>query len=94
LSLRELDHTFHARVKARLYIIRNRRTTPEPSIVKATLPDIAEKAVSSLKTRKGSATSTGYTRSPKRDGIDYNFIDVPTDFADEVKSPFYNKFHA
>ena len=28
----------------------------------------------------------------KRDGIDYNFIDVPADFAYEAKSPFDTKF--
>ncbi|BCM21831.1 hypothetical protein MJ8_56280 [Mesorhizobium sp. J8] len=48
LSSRKLDRTFHGRFKAHLYIIRNGRTTPAPGIVKATLPDIAEKAVSSL----------------------------------------------
>ena len=92
LSLRELDQTFHARVKARLYIIRNGRTTPEPSIVKATLPDIAEKAVSSLIKTQGIGDLYRLYAIAKRDGIDYNFIDVPTDFAVEAKSPFDNKF--
>ena len=64
LSLRELDKIFHARVKARLYIIRNGRTTPEPSIVKATLPDIAEKAVSSLVKTADIGDLYRYTRSP------------------------------
>ncbi|CAH2395226.1 patatin-like phospholipase family protein [Mesorhizobium escarrei] len=45
LSLREIDQTFHTRLKARLYIIRNGKTTAEPSIVKATLPDIGIRLV-------------------------------------------------
>ena len=92
LSLRELDQTFHARVKARLYIIRNSRTTPEPSIVKATLPNIAEKAVSSLIKTQGIGDLYRLYAIAKRDGIDYNFIDIPIDFAVEAKSPFDNKF--
>jgi len=28
----------------------------------------------------------------KRDRIDYNYIDIPTDFAVEAKSPFDNRF--
>jgi predicted patatin/cPLA2 family phospholipase len=48
LTLGELEKTFHTRVRARLYVIRNGRTTPEYSSVKPTLPSIGEKAVSSL----------------------------------------------
>lgn len=92
LSLRELDQTFHARVKARLYIIRNGRTTPEPSIVKATLPDIAEKAVSSLIKTQGIGDLYRLYAVAKRDGIKYSYIDIPTDFTVEAKSPFDNKF--
>ncbi|WP_167391990.1 patatin-like phospholipase family protein [Mesorhizobium sophorae] len=92
LSLRELDQTFHARVKARLYIIRNGRTTPEPSIVKATLPDIAEKAVSSLIKTQGIGDLYRLYAVAKRDGINYNYIDIPSDFTVEAKSPFDSKF--
>ncbi|TPJ32218.1 patatin-like phospholipase family protein [Mesorhizobium sp. B2-8-3] len=92
LSLRELDHAFHARVKARIYIIRNGRTTPEPSVVKATLPDIAEKAVSSLIKTQGIGDLYRLYAISKRDGIAYNFIDVPVDFTDEPKTPFENKY--
>jgi hypothetical protein len=86
------DQTFHARVKARLYIIRNGRTTPEPSIVKATLPDIAEKAVSSLIKTQGIGDLYRLYAVAKRDGINYNYIDIPTDFTVEAKSPFDSKF--
>ncbi|TPM34361.1 patatin-like phospholipase family protein [Mesorhizobium sp. B2-3-5] len=92
LSMRELDRTFHARVKARLYIIRNGRTTPVPGIVKATLPDIAEKAVSSLIKTQGIGDLYRLYAIARRDGIAYNFIDVPADFTDEPKTPFENKF--
>lgn len=92
LTLGEVNRTFHTRVKARLYIIRNGRTTPEPSIVKGTLPDIAEKAVSSLIKTQGIGDLYRLYAIAKRDGIDYNFIDIPTDFTVEAKSPFDNKY--
>jgi predicted acylesterase/phospholipase RssA len=92
LRLRELEQTFHASVKARLYIIRNGRTTPEPSIVKATLPDVAEKGVSSLIKADGIGDLYRLYAISKRDGIDYNCIDIPTDFAVESKTPFDNSY--
>ena len=92
LSLRELNQAFHVPVKVRLYIIRNGRTTPEPSIVKATLPDIAEKAVSSLIKTQGIGDLYRLYAIAKRDGIDYNYIDIPIDFAAEEKSPFDNSY--
>jgi hypothetical protein len=92
LTLGELNRTFHTRVKARLYIIRNGRTTPEPSIVKPTLPGIAEKAISSLIKTQGIGDLYRLYAISKRDGIDYNYIDIPTDFTVEAKSPFDNKF--
>ena len=92
LSLRELDQAFHVPVKARLYIVRNGRTTPEPSIVKATLPDIAEKAVSSLIKTQAIGDLYRLYAIAKRDGIDYNYIDVPVDFTVEEKSPFDSNY--
>jgi hypothetical protein len=92
LTLGELDKAFHARVKARLYVIRNGRTTPEYSSVKSTLPDIAEKAVSSLIKTQGIGDLYRLYAISKRDGIDYNYIDIPADFTVEAKSPFDNKF--
>jgi predicted acylesterase/phospholipase RssA len=92
LTLHALDQTFHTRVKVRLYVIRNGRTTPEPSIVKFTLPDIAEKAVSSLIKTQGIGDLYRLYAIAKRDGIDYNFIDIPTDFTVEEKTPFDNHY--
>jgi predicted acylesterase/phospholipase RssA len=92
LNLRELDQTFHARVKARLYIIRNGRTTPEPSLVKATLPDIAEKAVSSLIKTQAIGDLYRLYAIAKRDGIDYNYTDIPVEFTVEARSPFDTKY--
>ncbi|MET3521856.1 patatin-like phospholipase family protein [Mesorhizobium abyssinicae] len=92
LTLGALSQTFHTRVKARLYIIRNGRTTPEPSIVKATLPDIAKKAVSSLIKTQGIGDLYRLYAIARRDGIQYNYIDIPTDFTVEAKTPFDNKF--
>ena len=88
----ELDATFHTKVKAHLYVIRNGRTTPEYSSVKATLPSIAEKAVSSLIKTQGIGDLYRLYAVAKRDGIDYNYIDIPADFTLEEKRPFDNKF--
>jgi predicted patatin/cPLA2 family phospholipase len=92
LNLREIDQTFQTHVKARLYIIRNGRTTPEPSLVKATLPDIAEKAVSSLIKTQGIGDLYRLYAIAKRDGIDYNYIDIPAAFTAEARSPFDTKY--
>jgi len=92
LTLGALDKTFHRKVKARLYVIRNGRTTPEPSTVKITLPAIAEKAVSSSIKTQGIGDLYRLYAISKRDGIDYNYIDIPKDFTVEAKSPFDNKF--
>jgi hypothetical protein len=69
-----------------------RRTTPGYSSVKADLPDIAEKAVSSLIKTQGIGDLYRLYAIAKRDRIDYNYIDIPTDFTVEAKSPFDNKF--
>ena len=92
LTLGELDKTFHTKVKARLYVIRNGRTTPEYSSVKATLPSIAEKAVSSLIKTQGIGDLYRLYAIAERDKIDYNYIDIPPDFTVEAKSPFDKKF--
>jgi hypothetical protein len=92
LNLRELDRTFHAGVKAQLYIVRNGRATPEPSVVKATLPDISEKAVSSLIKTQGIGDLYRLYAIAKRDRIVYNYIDIPAAFTAEARSPFDAKY--
>ena len=76
--MHELDRTFHTRVTARLYVIRNGCTTPEPRIVKLTLRDIAEKAVSSPIKTQGIGDHNRLYAISGRHGIDYNFIDIQT----------------
>jgi hypothetical protein len=73
-------------------VIRNGRTTPEPSTVKITLPSVAEKAVSSLIKTQGIRDLNRLYAIAKRDDIDYNYIDIPIDFNVEAKSPFDKKF--
>jgi hypothetical protein len=92
LRLGAIDKTFHRRIKARLYVIRNGHTTPEPGTVKITLPAIAKKSVSSLiKTQAIGDLYRLYAIS-ERDGIDYHYVDVPADFTLEPKTPFDNRF--
>lgn len=92
LTLSELERAFHAKIKAHLFVIRNGRTAPEYSSVKATLPSIAEKAVSSLIKTQGIGDLYRLYAIAKRDGIDYNYVDIPADFTFEPKSPFESKF--
>ena len=51
-----------------------------------------EKAISSLIKTQGIGDLYRLYAISKRDGIDYNYIDIPTDFTVEAKSPFDNKF--
>jgi len=92
LSVRALDKKFGVRTKSRLYVIRNGRTTPEYSITKATLPAIAGKAIGSLIDTQAVGDLYRLYVIAKRDGIDYNVIDIPADFTVESKSPFDNNF--
>ncbi|MBA1138645.1 patatin-like phospholipase family protein [Mesorhizobium neociceri] len=92
LTLGDLDKAFHTKVNARLYVIRNGRTTPEYSSVKATLPGIAEKALSSLIKTQAIGDLYRLYAVAKRDGIDFNSIDIPADFTVEAKSPFDKSF--
>ena len=79
-------------LKARLYVIRNGRTTPEYSVVKASLPAIAGKAIGSLiDTQAVGDLYRLYTIS-KRDGIDYNVIEIPPSFNVKAETPFDNFF--
>ena len=60
-----------------------RRTTPGYSSVKADLPDIAEKAVSSLIKTQGIGDLYRLYAIAKRDRIDYNYIDIHSQMKDD-----------
>jgi hypothetical protein len=60
--------------------------------VELALPDIAEKAVSSLIKTQGIGDLYRLYAIAKRDRIDYNYIDIPTDFTVEARSPFDSRF--
>ena len=92
LSVRAIDRKFGTRTKSHLYVIRNGRTTPEYSVTKATLPAIAGKAIGSLIDTQAVGDLYRLYVIAKRDGIDYNVIDIPADFTVESKSPFDNNF--
>jgi len=92
LSLRAVDRKLGMRTTSRLYVIRNGRTTPEFSVTKATLPAIAGKAIGSLIDTQAVGDLYRLYVIAKRDGIDYNVIDIPESFKVESKSPFDNEF--
>jgi predicted patatin/cPLA2 family phospholipase len=90
LSLRKDPHG--RMLKARLYVIRNGRTTPEFSVVKANLPAIAGKAIGSLIDTQAVGDLYRLYAISKRDGIDYNVIEIPPTFTVKAQSPFDNFF--
>ena len=92
LSLKTVDRKLGMRTRSRLYVIRNGRTTPEFSVTKATLPAIAGKAIGSLIDTQAVGDLYRLYVIAKRDGIDYNVIDIPADFNVESKSPFDNNY--
>ena len=92
LSLRTVDRKLGMKTRSRLFVIRNGRTTPEFSVTKATLPAIAGKAISSLIDTQAVGDLYRLYVIAKRDGIDYNVIDIPASFNVKSESPFDNKF--
>jgi predicted patatin/cPLA2 family phospholipase len=92
LTLKAVDRKLGLKTKARLYVIRNGRTTPEFSVTKATLPSIAGKAIGSLIDTQAVGDLYRLYAISQRDGIDYNVIDIPDSFNVKSESPFDNKF--
>lgn len=90
LTLREVEGKH--RVKSRLYVIRNGRTTPEYSVVDAKLASIAGKTISSLIDTQAVGDLYRLYAIAKRDGIDYNVVEIPTTFTVESKSAFDNNY--
>jgi Patatin-like phospholipase len=92
LSLKTVDRKLGMKTRSRLFVIRNGRTTPEFSVTKATLPAIAGKAIGSLIDTQAVGDLYRLYVIAKRDGIDYNVIDIPESFKVQSKSPFDNNF--
>ncbi|MEX0728828.1 MAG: patatin-like phospholipase family protein [Planctomycetaceae bacterium] len=88
-SLRDADRRInHEGVKRRLFIIRNGRTTPEYSVVKASMISIAGKSISSLTKNQGVGDLYRLYAVAQRDDIDYNYVDIPVDFQMKETVPF------
>jgi len=79
-------------VNSRLYVIRNGRTLPEYSVTEASLPAIAGKAIGSLIDTQAVGDLYRLYVISRRDGIDYNVIDIPDTFTVKSTSAFDNKF--
>lgn len=89
LSMRAIDRKHKVSgIRRRLFIIRNGRTTPEYSIVKPRLLPIVGKSISSLIKAEGVGDLYRMYVAAKRDGIDYNLIDVPKSFTVKEEEPF------
>jgi hypothetical protein len=71
-----------------LYIIRNGQLNPEPEQVRRKLADISDRAVSTMiKTAALNNLYRIYTFA-QRDGIAFNYVDIPDDFDSRSKEPF------
>jgi predicted acylesterase/phospholipase RssA len=78
--------------KRRLFVIRNGRTVPEYSVVKANLASIAGKAISSLIDTQAVGDLYRLYAIARRDHIDYNVVSIPQSFTVESKSAFDNDY--
>lgn len=93
LSLKKLDRKLGTSgIRRQLYIIRNGRTTPEFSVVKRRLLPIAGKSISSLLKTQGVGDVYRLYTMARRDGVDFNFIDMPPNFQDVEETPFDPKY--
>ncbi|MDA1215075.1 MAG: patatin family protein, partial [Planctomycetota bacterium] len=88
-SLRDADDRMNFDgISRKLYIIRNGRTTPEYSVVKASMISLAGKSISTLTKNQGIGDLYRLYAISQRDHIDYNYIDIPSDFKMTETVPF------
>lgn len=92
VSLKAVDRQLGMKTRSRLFVIRNGRTLPEYSVTEASLPAIAGKAIGSLIDTQAVGDLYRLYAIAKRDGIDYNVIDIPDTFTAKSESAFDNKF--
>jgi hypothetical protein len=92
LSLKAIDRRLGAKIKRRLFIIRNGRTSPEFSVVKRRLLPIAGKSISSLIKAEGVGDLYRMYAAAKRDDVDYNLVDMPEAFKVSEETPFDPKY--
>ncbi len=93
LSLKSIDRKLGVSgMKRRLYVIRNGRTSPEFSVVKHRLLPIAGKSISSLLKTQGVGDIYRLYTMSRRDGVDFNFIAMPTSFTEAEETPFDPKY--
>ena len=72
----------------RSYIIRNGRVGPEWKAVKPRTLSIAGRSISTLIKNQGIGDCTSCMPSAKRNGVDYNLIYIPSNFADTSTQAF------
>jgi len=71
-----------------LYIIRNGKLSSTPREIQRKLPDITNRAVDTMIITAAVGDLYRIHTFAERDGIDFNFVDVPSDYVAESEEPF------
>jgi predicted acylesterase/phospholipase RssA len=87
-SYAELDKLFAKKPVRRLYIVKNGKLAPEPSVVKAQTLSIASRAISTLIKAQNAGDIYRIWRTAKDGGADFNLIAVPDTFTVKGKEFF------
>jgi hypothetical protein len=85
---KNVDSTLNVKPIRRSYIIRNGRVGPEWKAVKPRTLSIAGRSISTLIKNQGIGDLYELYAFTKRNGVDYNLIYIPSDFADTSTQAF------
>ena len=85
---KNVDSTLNVKPIRRSYIIRNGRVGPEWKAVKPRTLSIAGRSISTLIKNQGIGDLYELYAFTKRNGMDYNLIYIPSDFADTSTQAF------
>lgn len=87
-SYAELDKLFARKPVRRLYIVKNGKISPEPTVVKAQTLSIASRAITTLIKAQNAGDIYRIYRTAQDGGADFNLIAVPDTFAVKGKEFF------
>jgi predicted acylesterase/phospholipase RssA len=81
-----------AAIKRRLYVIRNGKIDPEWQSVGENVLSITQRSISTLIKNQGIGDIYRIYSITKRDGIDFNLANIPSDFSDVSDEPFDQRY--
>jgi predicted acylesterase/phospholipase RssA len=87
-DFRSIDKIVGAKVKRRLWIVRNSKITPEYIAVSGSALAIAERSLQTLTKNQGVGDLIRMYDKAQAEGIEYNLASIPSDFAAPHPAPF------